>query len=80
VGFIQPRPGPKSPKILLQICDGLFQIGTLDQACREHERRHFIVANVRRISAFAGELRTSTASDYRKYPIYVGISALSALG
>jgi hypothetical protein len=60
----------------LQKCNGRFQIGVADQACREHGRRHFIVANVRRISAFAGELRASTASDYRKYPIYMGTFTL----
>jgi hypothetical protein len=63
----------------LQNCDDRFQIGTADQVCRDHGRRHFIVAKVQRISALAGEPRTSTASDYRKYPTYVGVFALSAL-
>jgi len=57
---------PKPLKILLQNCDGRFQIGVADQACRERRRRIFIVGRALRISAFGSEFAALLAQDYRK--------------
>jgi hypothetical protein len=52
--------------MLLQNCDGRFQIGSADQACREHGRCLFVVVRERRMSAFAGEFAALVAPLYRK--------------
>jgi hypothetical protein len=58
--------GQKSPKILLQNCDGRFQIESADQACRERGRCPFAAVRQSRISAFVSEFAGSTMSDHRK--------------
>jgi hypothetical protein len=64
--LIRSGPGPKSPKILLQNCDGRFQIERADQTCRECERRLFAAVREHRHRIFAGGFAALVVPDYQK--------------